>query len=336
MTLKDIAREAGVSISTVSRTINGKSQNAASKEVQDRIWEIARAGGYIPNSLAQALKQGGPQNIQSKSIACILARSSDAKNDAFFSALMRSIEQEALKEGYIVKYAFSLFDIKAPLNHSPIPGSEVDGAAVLGRCDDATLHLLRNHFRKVVYTGLNTLHSDYDQVVCDGSAIASDALEFLLQLGHTRIGYIGDTKKEIRYDAYCDTLKRHRIPFNRQIVTNVPTSSEGGYHGAKRILARTRAVTAFFCMNDITAIGAIKAIQEAGFRIPDDISVISMDDIEIAQFVSPMLTTMHIPIEEMGRMAAKTLIDRIGGGHSLPLKIELPYCLAKRDSCGPA
>lgn len=73
-------------------------------------------------------------------------------------------------------------------------------------------------------------------------------------------------------------------------------------------------------MNDITAIGAIRAIHECGYRIPDDISVISMDDIEIAQYVSPMLTTMHIPIEEMGKMTAKILIDRIRNGHTLPLK----------------
>lgn len=83
-------------------------------------------------------------------------------------------------------------------------------------------------------------------------------------------------------------------------------------------------------MNDITAIGAIRAIHECGYRIPDDISVISMDDIEIAQYVSPMLTTMHIPIEEMGKMTAKILIDRIRNGHTLPLKMSLPYYMAKR------
>ncbi len=86
-------------------------------------------------------------------------------------------------------------------------------------------------------------------------------------------------------------------------------------------------------MNDITAIGAIRAIHECGYQVPRDISLISMDDIEIAQYVSPMLTTMHIPIEEMGKMTAKILIDRIQNGHSLPLHISLPYYLVKRESC---
>ena len=184
----------------------------------------------------------------------------------------------------------------------------------------------------MVYSGLNTLDAEYDQVICDGNAVATDALEFLIQQGHTRIGYIGEITKETRYTAYCNVLKKHHIPFDKSIVANVAISSEGGYKGAKRILERNQDVTAFFCMNDITAIGAIKSIQDCGFKVPDHISVISMDDIEIAQYVSPMLTTMHIPIEEMGKMTAKILIDRINKGHNLPLKISLPYYLAKRES----
>ena len=330
MTLKDIAKEAGVSISTVSRIINGNSSNAASKEMQDKIWSIARAGGYVPNTSAQALKQKNRENVPHHSIACVYARAQDAQNDAFFSTLTRSIEQEALKEGYIVKYSFSTFDIHNPATQNQIINNEVDGAAILGRCNKETLKFMKKHFHKIIYVGLNPLDIEYDQVICDGNAVASDAVSHLIAQGHTQIGYIGETKNEIRYEAYCNTLKKNHINFNKNIVTNVSGSSEAGYQGAKRILERSSDVTAFFCMNDITAIGAIRAIHECGYRIPDDISVISMDDIEIAQYVSPMLTTMHIPIEEMGKMTAKILIDRIRNGHTLPLKMSLPYYMAKR------
>lgn len=332
MTLKDIAKEAGVSISTVSRVINGKSTNAASRETQDHIWKIVRKGGYVPNPSAQALKHGNGSRMPSKSIACIYARTDDAKNDAFFSSLTRSIEEEALKEGYVVKYSFSAFDINNPATHYQILNNEVDGVAVLGRCSNETLHFLKKHFKKVVYTGLNTLDAKYDQVICDGYAIAKDAMEYLISKGHTRIGYIGELSREIRYSAYKDSLKIHKIPLDNNNIANVPISSEGGYQGALRIMQRNTEITALFCMNDITAIGAIKAIQDNGYRIPDDISVISMDDIEVAQYISPMLTTMHIPIEEMGKMSAKILIDRINNGHSLPLKISLPYYLVNRES----
>lgn len=334
MTLKDIAKAAGVSVSTVSRILNGNSTNAARKEIRDRVWEIAREGGYVPNSSAQSLKLGKAEKKSTKSIACIYARSADAKNDAFFSALTRSIEQEALKEGFIVKYSFSAYDIHNPATHHQIVNNEVDGVAVLGRCDKETLKFLKLHFKKLVYTGLNALDAEYDQVICDGYAVATDAMEHLIQLGHTRIGYIGEIQKEVRYTAYRDVLKKHHIPIDKNLITNVPISSDGGYQGAKRILSNTGNVTAFFCINDITAIGALKSIQDSNYKIPGDISVISMDDIDISQYISPMLTTMHIPIEEMGKMTAKILIDRISHGHSLPLKISLPYYLVKRESCG--
>lgn len=334
MTLKEIAMSAGVSISTVSRIINGNSPHAASKETQDKIWKIARSGGYVPNPSAQALKKSLSFST-SHAIACLYARSADGANDAFFSTLTRGMEQEALKEGYVVKYSFSAFDIQNPAINHQIINNEVDGVAILGRCTRETLSFLKKHFKKVVYTGLNSLDANYDQVICDGKSIAQDNLTYLYDLGHRKIGYIGEIKNEIRYEAYCQFLSEHKIPFDKNIVTNTAVTSEGGYQGAKRILQRSSAVTAFFCMNDITAIGVIKGIQELGFQIPKDISVISMDDIEVSAFVSPMLTTMHIPIEEMGKMAAKILIDRISNGHTLPVKISLPYYMVKRESCGP-
>lgn len=335
MTLKDISREAGVSVSTVSRILNCKMPNAASKAVVDRVWEIARSGGYVPNASAQSLKRGGAIKVPGKSIACIHMRSADIKKDAFFSSLMRSVEQELLPAGYRVKCCFTAADLQNPAVTGQFPDYELDGAAVLGRCDNDTLRFLKHHFRKIVYCGLNAIDPAYDQIICDGHALTLDVMKFLFGLGHRRIGYIGATQKEIRYDTYRTALQSQRIPFDRHMVTNAPASARGGYEGARRILSRVSGITAFFCMNDITAIGAIEAIREAGFRIPEDISVISIDDIDAAQQISPMLTSMHVPIEELGRMTAKILIDRINNGHRLPLRIFLPHYLVKRESCGP-
>lgn len=91
--------------------------------------------------------------------------------------------------------------------------------------------------------------------------------------------------------------------------------------------------TAVFCANDLTAIGAIKAFHENKKQVSKDISVISVDDIDLAQYITPMLTTVHIPIEELGRQTARILIDRINGRHTLPMKVELPFFMAQRDSC---
>lgn len=337
MTLKEIAAEAGVSISTVSRVINKSSKCPASPEVQKHIWEIVRRTGYVPNATARDLKRGttSGREVPSRSIACLFARASDAETDLFFSSLARSIEKEAFKHNYILKYTFTAFDINHPSTFRLITDNHVDGVAVLGRCDKQLLKFLKQYFNYVVYTGLNNLDAKYDQVVCDGYQAAITAIDHLARLGHRKIAYIGETINEQRYNGYCAALAEHHIPFQKNYVSNVTLSSEGGYNGAKRLLSKDCDATAFFCPNDVTAIGAMRAIKEHGLSIPDDISIISIDDIDTAQYLTPMLTTIHIPVDEMGQMAAKILIDRIEGGHSLPVKMNLPYYIANRESCVP-
>lgn len=337
MTLKDIANEAGVSISTVSRVINQSSKSAASREVQDRIWEIVRRTGYTPNTTAQDLKRGvsASEEPLSRSIACMFARTSDGVTDSFFSPLARSIEKEAFKKNYILKYTFTAFDIHHPSTFRLISENQVDGVVVLGRCDQQLLRFLKPYFKCVAYTGLNNLDAKYDQIICDGYQATIVALELLFRLGHKNIAYIGETKYENRYQGYCAALTAQRLKVRPEHVADVPLSSEGGYRGAKKLLNSGTDISAFFCSNDITAIGAMKAIKEHGLSIPDDVSIISIDDIDTAQYLSPMLTTVHIPVEEMGIMTAKTLIDRIEGGHRLPMKINLPFYIANRESCGP-
>lgn len=337
MTLKEIAQEAGVSISTVSRVINQSNSGAASKEVQNRIWEIVRRTGYTPNSNARNLKTKANTDVPepSHSIACLFARNPDSTTDPFFSQLARSIEKESFKQNYIVKYSFTSIDIRHPSTFHLISNNQVDGVVILGRCTKQLLSFLKKHFNYVIYTGLNSLNARYDQVLCEGLLASEAAVEYLFKLGHREIAYIGETENEERYIGYVSALQKHNLPIHSEYISNITLSSEGGYCGAKALLERTRSMTAVFCPNDLTAIGAMRALQEAGLRIPEDISIISIDDIDMAQYLSPMLTTIHVPLEEMGQTAAKILIDRIQGGHRLPMKISLPFYLAARESCGP-
>lgn len=337
MTLKEIAAEAGVSISTVSRVINKSSKSPASKEIQDKIWEIVRRTGYVPNSTARDLKMGAvsPSAPRSHSIACLFARVPDAATDTFFSALARSIEKEAFRHNYILKYTFTAIDTQHPNIFRLIADNQVDGVAVLGRCDKQLLKFLKKYFQYVAYTGINGLNAKYDQIICDGFEASKSAVNHLIELGHTRIGYIGEVEEENRYLGYCAALTEAGLPIYKGHVIDVPMTPEGGYRGVSGLLDTGSNATAFFCSNDNTAIGAMRAFKERGISIPDDVSIISIDDIETAQYLTPMLTTVHIPLEDMGKMTAKTLIDRIEGGHSLPMKINLPYYIAKRESCAP-
>ena len=337
MTLKEIAQKAGVSISTVSRVLNKKNTNAASPEVQNRIWKIVRDTGYTPNKAAQSLKSG--QNFvqadAARSIACVFARTKNSTSDPFFSQLARHVEQAAYQNEFVVRFMYNALDIRNPGTIRTLLDHHVEGVVILGRCSQQLLQTLKQHFKNIIYCGLNALNAKCDQVICDGLESSKAAVNYLCSLGHEKIGYIGETENETRYNGYLSVLKEHRLSTSSKHVANVLLSYDGGEKGAYQLIKQAPDITAVFCANDLTAIGAMLTFQEMGLRIPEDISIISIDDIETRHLLNPMLTTVHIPLEEMGGMTAKLLIDSVNGGHHLPIYLSVPFTLVKRQSCAP-
>lgn len=267
------------------------------------------------------------------SIACLFARDSGTQTDYFFSSFAASLEKEALLHNFVLQYVFTAYDISSPRILNIIAANQVDGIAVLGRCEKRLLRFLENHFHSVVYSGLHPIDGEYDQIICDGCEAGAAAVRHLIELGHTKIAYLGEIRKESRFQGYRRALKEAGIPYHQKYTAEFFLSTEGGYHGASRLLKDGCDATAFFCGDDNTAIGAMRAVQERGLRIPEDISVISIDDIDTAQHLTPMLTTIHIPVQEMGKTTAQVLIDRIQGQHTRPVKKLLPFYIAHRESC---
>lgn len=334
MTLKEIASLAGVSPSTVSRVINHPGSKAASRKVEDKIWQIVRETGYVPDVSARSLKLHGTSGRTPdtpKAIGCLLARTHTS--DPFFSKIARGLEREALRNGYTVKYIFSYQDMRQPDIQLAIRQTKVEGVALLGRPDSRMRSFLKANFKKIIYAGLNNIDSDFDQITCNAYLASKTAVSYLAKLGHTQIAYLGERKNEIRYRGYLDAISQLALPLNREYIIDTPLSSEGGYQAAIRLLSAENNITALFCANDLTAIGAMKAAKEIGRCIPKDLSVIGIDDIETCQYTKPMLTTIHIPMEDLGTMTAKILIDRIETGKRIPMKVELPFRLIRRDSC---
>lgn len=334
MTIKEIAVLAGVSASTVSRVINHPGSKAASKEVENKIWQIIRETGYVPNLSARNLKLQSLSTDNThlpKTIGCILARTNSS--DPFFSQIIRGIEKEALRSGYIVKYIYSYQDIQNPDIQKDIQKAKVEGIAILGRPDSKTHAFLKSTYNRIIYTGLNNIGAEYDQITCNAYLASKTAVGYLAGLGHIHIAYLGERKNEIRYRGYLDAVSQLSLPLNREFIISTPHSIEGGYQAAKKLLSSVSSITALFCANDLTAIGAMEAAKELNYRIPDELSVIGIDDIENSQYTTPMLTTIHIPMEELGIMTAKILIDRIESKKRIPMKVELPFQLIRRESC---
>lgn len=335
VTLKDIAKLANVSVSTVSRVVNNSQVNAASLEVQNRIWEIVRELEYSPNITARNLKLQSSKNkkvSKSKIIACIFARSKLGDKDPFFSEIARGIELQALKKGYVIKYFMYIKNIK-DLGFD----NSIDGVVVLGRAEEDLLMFLKSQYKHVVYTGLNKINEIYDQVICDGYLATEIAMDYLKSKGHKYIAFVGETKNEIRYNAYCEFLSNDISKDERKelLIESKLEPIEGYNKVIDKIKDNVKLkFSAIFCCNDQTAIGVLKALQSKNILVPQEVSVISIDDIDISQYLTPMLTTIHIPTEYMGIQATKLLVDRIEEGNSIPVKIELQPSLVCRESVG--
>lgn len=335
MTLKEIAAKAGVSISTVSRIINSPDNSFARKEVRDRVWAVVKETGYIPNQSARELKTGCSlgQHTASGSLVCIFDHTKTLDDHPFIVQLGRIIEQQALERKYPIRLSYYFFDIKPTERLEKIKAVKADGAIVIGSFNAAAYEFIERHYKNVVYIGRMHISASWDQVICDGYEAAQIALEHLVSFGHRRIGYIGETTDALWYRAYLDILKKYDLTYDKRLVVNSPQNSIGGYEGADTLIkSNVTLPTAIFFAADISAIAALRRFREAKVKVPKDVSIVSMDNIEMSSYVSPMLTTIDMPLFEIGSTAVQTLIGRIQKQHRLPQKIYLPSKLIIRES----
>lgn len=336
MSLKKIAEIVGVSPSTVSRVLNNTVSTCASPELKERIWEAAHSLNYVPNSHARNLKTGVQTNSPTYRIAVILSRFHSLDTDPFFRELFQSIE-EALFACSCLLHSVSTSE-QTDLSSL----ATADGVIILGRCSDDFLTQIKKYTRNIVGVDRNPTDYKMDEIICNGKTAAIKAMEHLLSLGHQKIGYIGDCSSESRYVGYCETLIARSIPLNYNYICSTDQTFDSGFTAMQTLLQQD--ITAVFCANDISALGALKAMSELLSTKSDKhkmtkanpkISVISIDNISLSQTSSPLLTTVNVPKEDMGRMAVTVLLDRIKHRHSEYVRVEFPCKIIERDSCQP-
>lgn len=330
--IKDVAKAAGVSPSTVSRVVNGSDTSAASPETQERIWNAVRELGYVLNQNARSLKRPlHDSELPKKDIDCVYARISGPHLDPFFTELMHEVEIEALKDGFHLRYQYSIAEMRA--DNIPRQEDRAHAAIILGRTDEETIRWLQGMYRHLICVGLQDRDFPVDQVLCQGYHAAKTCVDYLHQLGHRAICYLGETVDEQRYQAFLDSMHAIGVEHPEELAVDAPFSPAGGYGAVHRLLQDGKEFTAILCANDMLAVGALKALKEHRFRVPKDVSLIGINDMETSRYLDPMLTTVAIPMHEMGLHVAKMLIDRIQGGHTAPVKLILPSTLICRESC---
>lgn len=345
MSIKKIAEKAGVSPATVSRVLNNPNYKCSVSGLRDKIWKTAIEMNYVPNEAARNLKKGvSAKQEKTWYINILMTRTDSSTTDPFFAELLRVIESEIHDKNCILSkvWYMSVFsdDRKCRREnldrlidgmYDEVEGKR-DGLIIIGRCNKEVLKKLNKKYKSVVSVNRNSTNYEVDEVLCDGKKIAAAAVEYLIFLGHKNIGYIGQCHSEDRYNGYLETLKKYDLDVIPEYVIETKQTEAEGYEAMEKFFQSDDMPTGIYCANDISAIGMLKCLNKFRNRyyMP---SIISSDDIQEAQFTRPMLTTVSLPKEDMGKFALYLLLDRLKGGHSGIVRMELEGRLMIRNSC---
>lgn len=344
MSIKEIAKSVGVSASTVSRVLNNPNYRCGKPEVRDKIWKKAMELNYTPNEAARQLKSGREETKKTFYINILMTRTDSAQTDPFFSELLRVIESEIHKQYCILTKiwydpVFSddkkcrRLHLQNYIDHMyEETESKHDGLIIIGKCNKEALHLWSKKYKNIVSVNRNSTNYEADEVLCDGRKISKTAVSYLFSLGHLDIAYVGGCHNEARYRGFLDAMAEQNIDVDPIWILETKTSEADGYEAMEKILKMDEKPTGIYCANDIIAIGMLKClnVHKGKYYTP---SIISSDDINEAQNTKPMLTTVRLPKEEMGRFALYLLVDRMNGGHKSSIKMELEGKLMIRNSC---
>lgn len=308
VTISQVAKEAGVSIQTVSRVINRRPD--VSVETRQRVEAIIARLGYRPNAIARGLASN-----RTRTLGLITADFSDY----FFTQVISGAELEARKHGYFLMLGSTERNPKdEPEYIRLLTERHVEGVLFARPSSEpderALIQLLRSRV-PVVTTAYYLPGEDLTVVDVDNVEGGRSATRCLLSAGHTRIATIAgpETWKSVtdRMRGYREALQEAGLPFDPQLIARGDWSYSSGYRAMQELLARNVQFSALFAHNDQMAIGAIRALCEAGKRVPEDVSVVGYDDIPAAEFCNPPLTTIRQPMREVGAVATRMLLEAI-------------------------
>lgn len=330
MTIKDISALTGYSVGTISRALNN--QPNVSEKARSVILRVAAENGFQLNSNAKQLKQqhgnsilvvvkGTSNELFSSLVETLQARTRSGKYPLIVD-YMDEAENEVLR-------ALQLCVEKKPLGILFLGGNRRNFLADFDKIPMPCV-LVTNDASGLDFDNLSS-------VSLDNQAAAAMAIDHLAELGHQKIALIGgpretsDTTK-LRYQGCLDSFQRHNIAFDADLdYETVRFSFAGGYIGAKRLLEKGRQFTGLFAMSDVMAIGAIRALRDAGLRVPEDVSVVGFDGLLMGEYTVPKLTTVVQPMEELVEGSLRLLLNNIDNQPS-PRHETVPVTLSHKES----
>lgn len=335
VSIRDIARMATVSPASVSRILNNDPTFSINDNTRQRVIEIANRMHYSKD----ASKKGPRYNHDSMSIGLILRHNLEAElQDPYFHEIRRGIEQEAAKWRIRVIKAFGMRDSEKDWDQL----SQFGAVVMVGEMTQPAIDKILAQNKNLILVDSYAKHDGVDAIRTDFAEKTAEILTKLYELGHRRIAFVGGEssivrpdgsvvrdENEIRAMSYRNWMKLHDLPAQTKIGQWTP---ESGMQLTRQILSEGTQPTAIVVASDPMAMGVYKAINNAGLRIPDDISVVSFDDVEMTQYLVPALSSVHMEAEEMGRTAVKLARDRMIEPHKMVLHLVCGSQLKLRES----
>ncbi len=327
----DVARASGVSYATVSRVLSG--YEFVRESTRSRVMQAVEHLGYVANLQARSLAGG-----RSRIIGLLVPN----LDNSYVGTITRGIDQALEHANYnLVLYTSHRHPSTESFYVSAIANGLTEGLLLLAPLVPTTyLDALRE--QSFPYVLIDQADTTENSSIVDATNWqgAYEATRYLGQLGHTRIAFITGAlavqSAVDRLQGYKEALADCDIPVRKESIIEGDYQQQTGYEITKSLLqSLTPPPTAIFASNDLSAFGAMDAVRECGLRIPDDISIIGFDDVPQASLVYPKLTTVRQPLEQMGQVAVKILLERIEDRSRPPQRVTLATQLVIRDSCGP-
>jgi len=337
-TIKDIAREANVSTAAVSRILNYDQTLSVSDDTRQRVLEVAQQLDYKPSKRRTNGKVAKEEKRAFQIGLVIALTPQDEVNDPYFLSIRQGIERRCEQIGLNIS---SVIRINEETIYSNF--QELDGLIVIGSIDIAEGNPFYLQSTNVVFVNSSPDEDRFDSVISDYERATEGVLHQLFAAGHERIGYIGGKEmvKRLNGEVYRMEDKREKTfqrimkekgLYNTEYTFIGEWTSAGGYERMKEALDKGNHPSAFVVASDPMAIGAMRALHEAGIKVPEEMALISFDDIEAAAFLNPPLSSVKVHTDEMGALAVDTLLSRLKG-RQIPVKVVLPTKLIVRESC---
>ena len=324
-TLKDIAEAAGISTGAVSRILNNDPTLSVSPETKKKVFDIALDLNY------QKAKRRDKSLFKMGILQWFSAE--QEMQDSYYLLVRQGIEDFCQKHSLGIVRAFQSDEASI----KTLQG--IDGLICIGKFSVEEVQKFMDICKNIVFLDMPVSDYNITTLTMDFKSAVYDALDYLTELGHTKIAYLGGKEyigyhelfMDERKQAFISYMNRHNL--DASFIYEDAFSTASGYQMMQEILEGNRLPTAFFAASDAIAFGAMRAAQEKGLSIPDDISIIGFNDTEMSAYTTPALTTISAPAYDMGQHGANLIYAATNLNIATPLKVKIPCQLIKRESC---